>query len=105
MHAHPNESATESAMPWWRYPLLWMVIAGPALVAVASIATFWLAAHRPDALVSEDYYREGIEINRTLADRRHLPALAGRNHAATPAGAMPVAPAPVDPSSARKAVP
>lgn len=28
---------------WWRHPLLWMVIAGPALVVVASFVTFWVA--------------------------------------------------------------
>ena len=81
-----NEQAVQA---WWRYPLLWMVIGGPAVVVVASFVTFWLAWRSPDALVSEDYYREGIEINRTLADKKLLPALAGRNHAATPADDVP----------------
>ena len=81
-----NEQAVRA---WWRYPLLWMVIGGPAVVVVASFLTFWLAWRSPDALVSENYYREGIEINRTLADRKLLPALAGRNHAATPADDVP----------------
>uniref|UniRef100_UPI000D397D62 FixH family protein n=1 Tax=unclassified Variovorax TaxID=663243 RepID=UPI000D397D62 len=81
-----------AAAAWWHYPLVWLVIGGPALVVVASIATFWLAWSRPDALVSEDYYREGLEINRTLADKKLMPALAGRNHAATPAGDLPVPP-------------
>ena len=66
--------------PWWRFPLLWMVLAGPALVVVASFVTFWLAWRSPDALVSEDYYREGVEINKTLAVKKLMPALAGRNH-------------------------
>lgn len=48
---------------------------------------------QPDALVSEDYYREGIEINKTLAEKKMLPALAGRNHAMTPADDLP-APSP-----------
>ena len=81
-----NEQAVRA---WWRYPLLWMVIGGPAVVVVASFVTFWLAWRSPDALVSEDYYREGIEINRTPADKKLLPALAGRNHAATPADDVP----------------
>ncbi|MET3440326.1 hypothetical protein ABIC94_001072 [Variovorax paradoxus] len=74
---------------WWRYPLLWMVIAGPALVVVASFVTFWYAWQSPDSLVAEDYYRRGVEINKTLADKKLMPALAGRNHAATPAEAVP----------------
>jgi uncharacterized protein len=74
---------TESAA-WWRYPLVWLVIAGPAVVVLACLATLWLALLRPDPLVAEDYYRQGIEINRTLADRALMPAMSGRNHATTP---------------------
>ncbi|BEP35616.1 hypothetical protein GmRootV59_25870 [Variovorax sp. V59] len=74
---------------WWRHPLLWMVIAGPALVVVASFVTLWYAWDSPDPLVSEDYYRRGVEINKTLADKALMPAVNGRNHAATPAEAVP----------------
>lgn len=87
-----NATTNAPAQPaWWRHPLLWMVIGGPAAVVLAGIATFWLAWRSPDALVSADYYREGIEINKTLADKRLMPALAGRNHAATPADDVPAA--------------
>jgi len=84
--ATTNEPATQA---WWRYPLLWMVIGGPAVVVVASFVTFWLAWRSPDALVSEDYYREGVEINKTLVAKKLLPALTGRNHATTPASDIP----------------
>ncbi|HYN65058.1 MAG TPA: FixH family protein [Candidatus Limnocylindrales bacterium] len=77
--------------PWWRYPLVWLVIAGPAVVVVAGIFTFWLAVSTHDPLVAEDYYRRGVEINRTLADKGMLPALAGRNHVTTPAADVPAA--------------
>jgi hypothetical protein len=73
--------------PWWRYGLVWMVIAGPALVVLAGIATVWIAMRTPDPVVAEDYYRRGVEINKTLAaqaGKSLLPALQGRNHAATP---------------------
>lgn len=77
--------------PWWRYPLVWMVIAGPAAVVVAGFFTLWLAISTPDPLVTGDYYRRGMEINQTLArDKSLAPAQQGRNHAATPApGAAP----------------
>lgn len=75
--------------PWWRFPLLWMVLAGPAVVVVASFVTLWLAMRSPDPVVAEDYYRQGIEINKTLADKKLMPALSGRNHAATPADDVP----------------
>ena len=72
--------------PWWKFPLVWMVIAGPAIVVVAGFATLWLAIRMPDPVVAGDYYRRGIEINQTLArDKALAPAQQGRNHAATPA--------------------
>ena len=75
--------------PWWRFPLVWRVVAGPALVVVASFVTLWLALRTPDPVVAADYYRRGIEIDKALADKKLMPALAGRNHAATPADDVP----------------
>lgn len=75
--------------PWWKFPLLWMVMAGPALVIVASFVTLWLALRTPDPVVAPDYYRRGAEINKALAAKNLMPALAGRNHAATPDADLP----------------
>lgn len=73
--------------PWWRHGHLWLVIAGPAVVVAASLATAVIAARGADPVVASDYYRRGIEINRQLArDRALLPAQQARNHANTPAG-------------------
>lgn len=81
-----NEAVATSA-PWWKHGLVWMVIGLPASVVVAGIATIVIAVQRPDPVVTPDYYRRGIEINKTLAarDKAALPAVQGRNHAATPA--------------------
>ena len=78
--------------PWWKFGLVWLVIAGPALVVIAGVATVWIAMRTPDPLVAQDYYRRGVEINKTLAaqgGKALLPALQGRNHAATPPAAGP----------------
>ena len=76
--------------PWWRHPLMWLVVGGPAVVVVAAIATAWIAMSDPDPVVEPDYYRKGIEINRTLESQRALtPAQQGRNHANTPTADMP----------------
>ncbi|MDQ6880485.1 MAG: FixH family protein [Pseudomonadota bacterium] len=78
--------------PWWTYGYVWLVIAGPAAVVVASIATVWLTLAFPETLVAEDYYRQGLEINKTLAAERAkalAPALQGRNHAASSASEPP----------------
>lgn len=83
-----TRSDASPAKPWWRHGLVWLVIAGPAIVIVAGFITLALALRTPDPLVAEDYYRRGIEINKTLQDnsgKAMMPALQGRNHAATPA--------------------
>jgi len=74
---------------WWRFPLVWMVIAGPAAVVLASFVTLWLALRTPDPVVAPDYYRQGIEISRAPQGKKLMPALAGRNHAATPDADVP----------------
>jgi hypothetical protein len=79
-----DEQASPGA-PWWRYGHVWLVISGPAVVVVAGLVTAWIAVRWADPVVATDYYRRGMEINKTLAqgDKAHLPALQGRNHAAT----------------------
>jgi hypothetical protein len=70
--------------PWWSFGYVWLIISGPLVVVIASFITLYLAISIPDPAV-EDYYRKGIEINKTLdAERDSLaPALQARNHAAT----------------------
>ena len=82
-----KERKTQDSGPWWKHGLVWLVIAGPAVVVVAGFVTAWIAVRSPDPVVEADYYRRGIEINRTLAahEKARVPALQGRNHAATPA--------------------
>lgn len=65
--------------PWWRFGLVWMVVAGPAVVVVAGLATFYIAASNPDPVLTvtprtATQERQGIT---------HAPAMQGRNHAAT----------------------
>lgn len=76
---------TKDTKPWWHYGYVWLIIAGPLLVIIAGFITLYLAISRPDPVVDEDYYRKGIEINKTLNERRDSLAPAGqaRNHAAT----------------------
>lgn len=73
------------ARPWWKFGHVWLVISGPAIVVVASFVTFYLALVGKDPVLDEDYYRKGIEINKTLSDNPSslAPATQARNHAAT----------------------
>lgn len=72
------------AKPWWKFGHVWLLISGPLAVILAGVVTVWLAITRPDPVVAEDYYRRGIEINKTLGTE-NVPAIQARNHAATPA--------------------
>lgn len=72
-------------LPWWHYGHMWIVVGGPLVVVIASFITLYFAIKVPDPVVDTDYYRKGIEINKTL-DAKHdglVPAIQGRNHAAT----------------------
>ncbi|MES2952459.1 MAG: FixH family protein [Pseudomonadota bacterium] len=84
MHASTSTPALQSR-PWWKYGHVWLVISGPALVVVASFITFYLAVVSQDPVVDADYYRKGIEINKSLSDNPAslAPAKEARNHAAT----------------------
>ncbi len=85
----PSSSTPSSTPPWWKFGHVWLVISGPAIVVVASFITLYLAVTRPDPVVDVDYYRKGLELNRTLADNPTslAPAVQARNHAATGAPA------------------
>lgn len=85
-----HDQGSGQSPSWWQFGHVWLLIAGPAAVIVAGIATVYLALTRPDPVVSEDYYRQGIEINKTLeagGAAALAPAVQARNHAAT--GAVP----------------
>lgn len=69
---------------WYKNPFIWLLIGGPILVIIASFITVYLAVTNPDPAI-EDYYRKGIEINKTLDAERDgmAPAVQARNHAQT----------------------
>jgi len=55
-----------SERPWYREPWPWILMAGPAAVVVAGVVTAWLAVSSADGLVAEDYYKQGLAINRVI---------------------------------------
>ncbi len=56
-----------SLKPWYKEPWPWFLMAGPFIVILAAIATIYLAVKSNDGLVSDDYYKEGLAINQSLA--------------------------------------
>jgi hypothetical protein len=88
-----STNTLNSAAPWWKFGHVWLVVAGPAVVVVASFITLYLAVTRPDPVVTEDYYRKGLDINKGMDEAQIAKAVAAagnlapaglaRNHAAT----------------------
>lgn len=77
--------------PWWKYGHVWLIIAGPLTVIVAGFITLAIAIRVPDPVVAEDYYRRGLDINKTLAAEKDLqlaPAMQARNHVVTPSNTV-----------------
>jgi hypothetical protein len=78
-----------AALPWWRSAMVWMVIAGPLTVVVASLATAVVAwRHIDPVIVTPDQgtLRASDDMSATSDPKDPLaPAQKARNHAATPA--------------------
>ena len=53
--------------PWYRQLWPWLIVSGPAVVLVAAAVTTWIAFASADGLVAEDYYKQGLAINKVLA--------------------------------------
>jgi len=68
--------------PWWRFPIVWFALAGPALVVVAGFVTMAIAFAHADVAIAEAP-RGSAAANVDRAGPT-APALQARNHAATP---------------------
>jgi uncharacterized protein len=56
----------EKIEPWYKQFWPWFIFGLPALVVVASIITVIIAFKNQDSLVADDYYKDGLAINRVL---------------------------------------
>ena len=61
MHSMPQQR------PWYRDYWPWFLISLPASAVVAGFITLWLGIQSDDGIVVDDYYKQGLGINRTLA--------------------------------------
>jgi hypothetical protein len=82
-------SQTHNTQPWWSFGMVWMVIAGPAVVVVAAFITLYLAISIPDPVLPTEALnpRHAIE-NQNKLEEAMAPAMQARNHAAT--GVVPL---------------
>lgn len=65
--------------PWWRHRMMWLVVGGPLVVVVAAIATAVIAIRGADDVLPVKQDSQSSQV----------PAMQGRNHAATPPAPKP----------------
>jgi hypothetical protein len=67
------QPAAEKGKRWWHYPIVWLVVGGPATVVVAAIST---------AVVAYTHVDPVLDVSTPAAHSGEVPALTGRNRAA-----------------------
>lgn len=60
-------NAVPAPRPWYREPWPWLLMSGPAAVVVAGTVTAVIAFRMDDSLVVDDYYKQGLAVNRVIA--------------------------------------
>lgn len=72
---------------WWHYPHVWLVVAGPLAVVIASFVTYYLAARSADPVLPTTPQAQSADAAGSAPGISLAPAMQARNHAAT--GVMP----------------
>ena len=66
-------------VPWWRVGTMWLVVGGLGVVVAGSFALAVTAVIGADIVVTES-----LPTGRPARTQAIMPAMQGRNHAATP---------------------
>lgn len=74
-----RDTAGLDSTPWYRQPWPWLLIIPPGGAVIGGIVTIILAVQSPNALVVDDYYKEGLAVNQQkhrldTAREQHLSA-------------------------------
>jgi len=64
--AIPITDRVNDVKPWYTHRWPWFLMLGPALVVVAASYSGYIAFTRQDAMVVDDYYKQGNAINQDL---------------------------------------
>lgn len=57
---------TKNNKPWYTFPMVWLVLAIPFSAVIMGVIIIWAAVDTDDGLVVDDYYKQGLEINRVI---------------------------------------
>lgn len=63
------------SQPWYQQGWPWLLIALPASAVVGGILTIIVAVQSPNALVVDDYYKQGLAINQQKHRMAHADSL------------------------------
>lgn len=72
-HQTEAQPEAEKGKRWWHYPIVWLVVGGPAVVVVAAISTVVIAYTHVDPV---------MDISAPATHSGEMPAVTGRNRAA-----------------------
>lgn len=78
--AQASPPAPSTPLPWWRFGMVWLVIAGPLVVVIAAVFTAVLAVRGADPVIGG----EGGDRVSAVSGGALAPAVQARNHAAKP---------------------
>lgn len=75
-----NKPLSSVTIPWYRQRWPWLLMIAPLTAVIGGIITAWLAVRSNDGLVQDDYYKQGVAINRTLErqEKAHVLDLHGQ---------------------------
>ena len=63
---HTSTLMNSRPEPWYCHRWPWLLMAGPVAVLIAGAITMWISFSGADALVVDDYYKQGKAINQDL---------------------------------------
>ncbi|PUA19456.1 FixH family protein [Glaciimonas sp. PCH181] len=66
LSSSPSIAQVSTKRPWYKQAWPWLLMLGPGIVVMAATYTGWLAFSRQDAMVVDDYYKQGLAINQDL---------------------------------------
>ena len=64
-----NNESTPS-LPWYKYKFVWFALSIPFSAVIMGVAMIYLAVTTDDGLVADDYYKQGMAINKSLDRER-----------------------------------
>jgi hypothetical protein len=59
----PKKTTTEH---WYKEPWMLLVLGGPLIVVIAAIVTFYIAWQGSDKVLTKDYYKQGLNIDKDI---------------------------------------